>query len=132
MITVDLHGEIEMQQYVNAAKNDWLKIFGALDAKFYDERSVYKVETDNAIMAGRIVFQNTEPANDASGNSTISASHPKDTEAMDHNIWKFMRIIRFKERMYSIVGTVIESAGMDEIATNDLLSIMKTFVILEQ
>jgi hypothetical protein len=42
-----------------------------------------------------------------------------------------MRIIRFGERMYNLTGTIVESAGMDEIALKDLVGIADTFAIIE-
>jgi hypothetical protein len=43
-----------------------------------------------------------------------------------------MRIISSGDRMYSLVGTIVESAGMDEIAYNDMMEIMNTFSIIKR
>ena len=123
-VTVDLHGEVEMHHYVKTSLEGIVRAFESMGAKFYEEKSAHKVDVDNATLAGRIIF--------ASGTSNEAADTGTKAGNPEQVVWKIITIQRFKERVYSLTGTIIESAGMDEIASKDLMDIMKAFVILEQ
>jgi hypothetical protein len=131
IITVDLHGGIEMPAYVKTVIENISKTFEVEGAKFYDEKSAHRIEDDHATIAGRVVYSSRLPTTNVSESATdSSSSNGKSNLAQEQSLWKFIRIIRFRERMYSLVGTIVESAGMDEIAIKDLFGIMNTFAII--
>jgi hypothetical protein len=61
--------------------------------------------------------------------SFIPPNLPK--EGTEQYLWKFTRFIRFRDRMYNLAGTIIESAEIDEIALKDLFGIADTFAIIQ-
>jgi hypothetical protein len=131
IITVDLHGGIEMAAYVKTVIENISKAFKVEGAKFYDEKSAQRIEDDHATIAGRAVYSSQLPTTNVSNNNThSSSSNDKSNLGVEQSLWKFMRIIRFRDRMYSLVGTIVESAGMDEIALKDLFGIINTFAII--
>lgn len=133
-----------MSVYVSTVKKDLPKQFEPYGAKFYYEKLAEKTESDHAIIAGRAIYPAQPPTaaprptpeehvpvagSEASGSSTPSTSN--NGLIPEQSLWKLVRIVRFKERMYSLAGTIIESAGMDETALKDLIGIMNTFSIIE-
>jgi hypothetical protein len=121
-VTVDLHGEIGMSTYVKTANENISRLFEAVGAKYYDEKSGQRIEDDNARIACRIVFPQL-PKTTSHNTSDKSLSSDNGTQGMERCLLKFTRIIRFGERMYNLTGTIVESAGMDEIALKDLVGI---------
>ena len=98
VVTVDLHGSIDMETYVKTNLDLIPKAFELFGGKFHEERSAHKVEENNATIAGRIIFniQNTANTNNTSNNTTDPI-----IPTIPVTLWKIMRIIRSRDRMYN-------------------------------
>jgi hypothetical protein len=127
-------GRVNMEEYVRTALKDILNMFKSMGADFFEEKIAHKVDKVNAILAGRALFNttNTPSINNVNTNSNDSANNNINIDTTPVTLWKIMRIISSGDRMYSLVGTIVESAGMDEIAYNDLMEIMNRFSIIKR
>lgn len=132
-VTIDRHGSLDMETYVKAALDNLSVALQRISAEFREERSALRVENDNAIVAGRLEYKppysSTSQVRNISDNSR---SNSPDKEMSSVSLWKLIRIIRSGDRMYTLTGTLVESAGMEEIAYKDMVEIMNTFSSLKR
>ncbi|MCW4045604.1 MAG: hypothetical protein NWE94_08830 [Candidatus Bathyarchaeota archaeon] len=104
-LTIDLHGGIDMHQYVKIGLEGLSAMYKSVGAEFYEERLGRKVEADGALVAGHVKFSNVL-------------------------LWQIQKIKRFEDKMYTVTGTIIEGVPNVEIALNDLPKIMNSVTIL--
>jgi hypothetical protein len=96
-----------MSTYVKTAIENLSRLFKALGAKYYDEKSGQSIEEDKATIACRIIFP--ELPKTSSDNSLLDMSSSIDSanQPMERCLLKFTRIIRFEERMYNLTDLII-------------------------
>jgi hypothetical protein len=119
VVKVDRHGSMNMESYVKAALQLLSTTFAKF-AEFKEERSGRRVDENNAVIAGRLVYKPPEnlDANNTGKGTSVS-------------LWKLLRIIRSGDRMYTLTGTLVDTAGMEEIALKDMMEIVDSFSSLK-
>lgn len=130
-VTINRHGSIEMNMYVNTFISEITDVASRLDAEFIEETSARKILKDEAIIVGKLVYTYKE-INDSDKENNVTVNTDK-LETQDYSTHlKFVKIIRSREKVYTITGTVIQSAESSEIAFSDLMEIMKNFSVFDR
>lgn len=128
-VTINRHGSIEMNTYVNTTISEITQVAKKLDAEFTEEISSRKILRDQAVIVGKLVYT-FKQLNDQVSKRDLAKPDEDDTGDYTTHL-KFVKIIRSKDKMYTITGTLIQSAENIEIAYSDLMEIMKNFSVFE-
>jgi hypothetical protein len=80
--------------------------------EFNEERTAHKVNKDNARLAVQVLYTATKIANINNTNNNTNDSSNTNTKTTLVTFWKIVRIICSGDKMYSLAGTIVESAGM--------------------
>lgn len=105
-ITIDLNGGIEMGLYVKSVIEMTSEIYGSIGAEFIEEKTARKVEDNKAQIAFHVKYANA-------------------------HIWQLQNIQRYNNKMYTLTGTIVDSISNADIASQDLVNIMKSFSIVQ-
>lgn len=106
-VLIDRNGGIPMDIYLKTTTESYSSLYKAAGAKFIEERSGRKVESDEAVVPFHAVYPNVD-------------------------LWQILKIKRFEDKMYTVRGLVIENPSVSafDIAFNDLPKIMNSIAVL--
>ncbi|MGD9672097.1 MAG: hypothetical protein AB7U98_01305 [Candidatus Nitrosocosmicus sp.] len=90
-VTINRHGSIEMNTYVNTTISEITQLAKKLDAEFTEEVSSRKILQDHAVIVGKLVYT-YKPLSDADGRKDIS--NPVEIDTIDYSTHlKFVKLL---------------------------------------